>query len=95
MTPKTVTKTILVTAANLGTTYAVSAALQKATKRFVPDITLWTDDTTRKEIVIQTTKVVGIALGIACVATVAAAAVSQTIDQNLWNDDNEEQLIEN
>lgn len=95
MTPKSITKTILLASTDLGITLAVQTGLQMAVNKVDPNYTEWNEEWTSKQKAIRTAKVIGVTMGIAVVAGVAATVVHGLIDENLWNDTEEVQLIEN
>lgn len=95
MTPKTVGKTILLASSDVAITFAVSSMLNRGITKVIPGITEWNEEWTRKEKAIQAAKLVGVTIGIAMVAGAAATVVHNAIDNNLWNDDIEVNLLEN
>lgn len=95
MTPKSVGKLVVLTSASLGVSYAVNVTLTKAVTKVAPNLTEWDEEWTRKEKAIQATKIAGVTLGIALVAGVAATAVSELIDDNLWTEEIKVTNIEN
>jgi MFS-type transporter involved in bile tolerance (Atg22 family) len=95
MTPKFVGKTILLGTADVVTTIGVSTALNRGIMKIAPSLGEWDEEWTRKEKAIQTAKLLGVVVGIALVAGAAASVVHNAIDDNLWNDDIEVNLIEN
>lgn len=95
MTPKSVTKTLILASSDIGITMAVGAALNKAVVRVAPSLTEWDEEWTRKEKAIQTAKLLGLTVGIAVAAGAVATAVHNVIDENLWNEDEEVYEIEN
>lgn len=95
MTPKSVGKTVILATADLGTTFAVSTALNKAIIKVAPGLGEWNEEWTRKEKAIQTAKLLGATIGIALACGVAATVVHTLIDENLWNEDTEEINPEN
>jgi len=95
MTPKSVGKTILLATADVGTTLAVSTLLNRGIMSVAPSLGMWDEEWTRKEKRLQTAKWLGVTVGIALAAGVAATGVHNAIDNNLWNNDIEVNLLEN
>ena len=85
-------KPVVLTTVELGTTFAVGAALNKAIMTVAPELGLWCEEWTRKEKTIQAVKLIGVSVGIAVIAGVAATAVSSATEQIIWSD--EHRIIE-
>lgn len=95
MTPKSVTKTILLASSDLATTFAVQTGLQLVVNKIAPNLTEWDEEWTNKQKALRAAKLIGVTLGIAVAAGATATVVHSLIDENLWNNDEEVQLIEN
>lgn len=88
----TIIKPVVLTTVELGTTFAVGAALNKAVIDIVPELGSWSEEWTRKEKTIQAAKLIGVSVGIALVAGVVATAARSATEQIIWSD--EHRIIE-
>ncbi len=86
MNPQSIVKPVVLMTVEIGTTFAVGLALNKAVSTVLPDLGLWNEEWTRKEKAIKITKLLGVAVGIGLLASVAAQAASLATERIIWND---------
>lgn len=81
---KTVLKPYILVPVGVVTTYGVALAAQKVFDRFAPPNFYEYETGTAKGQAIKAVKVIGVAVGISIIGTIAAQGVVSTLERTLW-----------